>query len=280
MESRETAKTDYTGMIVIHGDLFVFDKERKTLMEHGNEANRQVMADLDFSFYYVSGLYNTRTKQFSKTDLKKNANNVDSAVKPFNIPKPVAFNGHRLKKNAIWNYNIISLNSRQGFHLVDQELSNRLNGELPPFFFDERKYIVDIEKQEIRQTENPEKKFVFGYEDIFETSEMFYHIPSKSPMIIDPKLTVYPKDVICLKFPRLSELDIVGYAKMSNLHATALVSNFQWRPDPSRIKVLDLSESKVPELVLRNQIEKVRQENKKRGHKGKETKRRRGLGNS
>ena len=271
-DTAETINIDYTNMIVVYGDLFKFDEERKHIIEYDNENNRQKLEVFSSHPFYIKGTYDPHTKQFSAPIASKEEGN---SKKKIIIPLPIAMTGDRLHERVIEYYNRLSINEQHGYFYVDKALSDRLNGVLPTVGIDGLIYTVDIKKFEISQVGNPEKKFTFERKDIFEPSEKYYNVLTKSPEKLNVEISAYPKDVVGLKFPRLAALDIVGYAEFAGQNSTALVSSLLWKPDSSRIQMVDLSETKIRDIVKNNkvreksQISKQKRRRKRAGIGGK-----------
>lgn len=258
---------DYTGMFVIHGDLFQFDAALGILTHDQNPFNKYKIEHLDFEKDCYRGLYNaTKQKIISCRDFPAGTI-LDGIYEPFSIPREILTEEFRHSEKSTRASNRESIEQKRGFQYVNQELSGRFNGAKGEMTIDGIGYFVDLKKMEIYQKDNPEYKFSFPKNAIHNPTEMFYNTQTKKPVILSNRLTEYPEHVICLMFPKLKYIDPIGYCQLCEYSPALLVSNFQWNPKDMKIPWKDLNQTHFPELVRRNQIEQEIPEKKKNSKK-------------
>lgn len=87
----------------------------------------------------------------------------------------------------------------------------------------------------------------------------FYHLPSKSAMVIPENITKIPEDIVLLKIPHEFFLDPVGAARQYGLEDTFLLQQYPLQ-EKIKAEVIPIEASGLPDLVKANN-EKARQHN-------------------
>ncbi|NLU94853.1 hypothetical protein [Chitinophaga sp. Ak27] len=252
----QPAKVNYVGMFVIHGDLFELDTERKQLFEMG-KLHRAVHLDgLKQQQDAVYGRYSSRLKRIYGQGITLIN---EEQLSWFILPMELIQGFKSLNPAIIEAYNRSSLAEQMGFQYVDQALSNRLNGELPLMQLGGKDYVVDICRLRIYRKDNPEQAFHFRSVDMYEPSEKYFDTLQQLPVSLEHRyhqLIQMPDQVVAMSFPRLHDLDLIGFAGLCGLAPTALICNYDWKIDPEKIKIVPLIKTAIPEMIRRNQIEK------------------------
>lgn len=269
-------QVDYTGMIAIHGELFRFDDTRQYLIAYENERNINALSRLQNDTYVVRGYFNPFTKQLYGTSDPELPAYAKRQLMAFNIPKEM-IKGTSLRPYDIRNFNAASIANKDGFCYVDKELSDRLNGKPATLEFEGLLYQINLETREISQLKHPEKKFVLQDHAWDSPSEAFYNVATKSPVTLSPDITEFPKDVVCVKFPRLNEMDVVGYAMLHELPGFLLITDYPWKVAPEKVHMVDVSQSQLAERVKSNALnEKAKSKMKTETEKAEKKDKRRG----
>ncbi|SIN77982.1 hypothetical protein [Chitinophaga niabensis] len=263
--------TDYTGLVVIHGDLFQFDKSGDFIFEYGNPANKQDIKALDVGIFYINGIYDHVNKKLLPPDAK----NAYGSFKTFVVPKLYSEEWKNVDEDTRITFNSISIKHQLGYYLVGKALSDRLNGVLPSLEYDGLKYIVDAEKCELIQTDDLSKTISLGPEAFSKPSVVYYDTHSKMQIHADQVFSDYSEHTVQLKFPPLNEFDIVGYGKKYGLSPTVLVCTVPLEPDPTRIEKMQLSREealKIERAVRDSWVIKQVKVNKRKKKPGKQRK--------
>ncbi|WP_143197360.1 hypothetical protein [Chitinophaga niabensis] len=248
---------DYKGMIVLHGDLFRFDQQRRYLIDQENKQNRYDLSVFERSGYYLKGLYDIRSHKVISSSEALIYATADKQPYPFKIPVAIVHKGERLSDRVINLINNDSLKWKHGFYYVDQALSDRLNGDLPTIDIYGTSFILNIKERELSQVDLPENKICFPHRAMFECSEIFYSTSrhtqvNVNSMVMFPNLKEFHPDVECILFPPLQEMDMIGYIQLSEMKATAMVCEIPWQPDQSKIRTMNLKDVDIASLLLKN----------------------------
>ncbi|MFX1707239.1 hypothetical protein PV783_24940 [Chitinophaga sp. CC14] len=252
---------DYKDMIAIRGDLFEFDSAREYLIDHTNPNNYQRIANLAHGREHVIALYHDKKRRFAVHAVTNSW--LGTGYSRIRIPRLIIEKGDQLPDTEIESYNSESLEKKKGYQYITEKLSGRLNGILPERQIAGLQYVIDINNMQIFQSDCPQNRFVFPQRALFESSEHLFDSREMKPIPFDPKINEYPRDVICIVFPRLSQLDIVGYSIKNGLSPSAMICEFPWNPNDVALQVKRLEETNIPELVRRNQIEQELQNSPK-----------------
>jgi hypothetical protein len=250
-------RVDYAGMIVLHGDLFEFDAERRYLIDHEQKQNRYDLSALNRKGSFLTGLYYLNNRKIMSKPEDVVYPNGHRQPYPFYIPVSLIHKGERLSDRIIQHLNDTSLKMRHGFHYVDQALCDRLNGDLPKVDIYGHTYLLNIGEREMFQQDNPENKIRFTYRAMFESSEIFYNKSTNtqvnvSSMMLFPNLKELNSDVECILLPPLQDMDIIGYMQLSEMKPTAMVCEMPWKLDQGKIHMLKLGEVDISGMMLKN----------------------------
>jgi|GEM_PF-1912401 len=250
---------DYNGMIVIGGDLFEFDKARTLLIDHADHGNTCRIMDL-LASDAIKGAIDVHSRKLSSIEslIEKYGERYADFVKviEFSIPRPIIFRGNTLTESMINYYNEQSINKKNGYILVDEPLNKKLNGEFPKIELYGMNYQIDINKCKLNPDNEKHPPLRFPSSALTEPSEIFYNIFTNKQEWFPMPGQDFPHGVVILQFPPLSHLDIINYAKMAGLSATALVCDFPWKADPSSINRIDHSEMKVTQSNQKSPVKK------------------------
>lgn len=254
----EKEQIDYYGMIVIHGILYEFDKKNNCLIAEGCKSGSVFPEILDWEWDFMSG-YAKRNDpglspfedyclldQYEKEELKY-----------IQIPQEIMNHKKResLTEQQIQKFNGESLKNDHGFYFVDAALTKRLKGELPQVQFDGVTYIADLANLQIIQKEKPDVKFELMHSDIYYNADFLYNTRTKTPCRIDPKMSEMPKDTVIIRLSNFKDIDTVGFAIYMKQAPTAFVSEKAWYQAALKAEFIPLHETKIPELMRRNQME-------------------------
>jgi hypothetical protein len=254
----EKEQIDYYGMIVIHGTLYEFDKKNDWLTAQGYKGSHAYPEILDWEWDFMSG-YAKRDApglspfedyclldQYEKEELKF-----------IRIPHEIMNHKKResLTEQQIQKFNDESLKNDHGFYLVDAALNKRLKGELPEVQFDGLTYIADLANLQIIQKEKPDVKFELMHSEIYYNANFLYNTRTKTPSRIDPRISEMPKDTVVIRLSNYKDIDTVGFAIYMKLAPTAFVSEKAWYQPNLKAEFIPLHETKIPELMRRNQME-------------------------
>lgn len=244
---------NYENMIIIHGHLFELDTHRENLIEFGNKEKQQRIDGLFISEQFIYGWFEGNQGSFyGKESMGKT---ISGIVKPFKIPKMVLENVGQLTSKEVEVINRSSISQGQGFILIDKPLAERLQGHMPRVNIAGHDYLIDISNLAIKRVADPSINFAFGKESLYSSSERYYNTVTNLPVNIGHRITVFPENIVCIKFPPLKQMDIVGYSTAMGESPTNRICYYPWLPNSDEIKVTELINSKIPELVRRNQVE-------------------------
>jgi hypothetical protein len=95
----------------------------------------------------------------------------------------------------------------------------------------------------------------------------FYHLPTKSAVVIPEDITKIPDDIVLLKIPHEFFLDPVGAARQYGLEDTFLLKQYPLR-EKIKAEVIAVEASGLPELVKSNQEKNKEQKARSRLHPG------------
>jgi hypothetical protein len=249
MEKKEKEQIDYTGMIIIHGDLFQFGESRNKLSLYGDPSHQINFQNLDRGYGAYSGAYSQSRRNFvSVFEFLRGT----EPTRDTHIPLKIMEEGGLLTTEQIREYNETSLSSKQGYYFVDRDLSERLNGRLPPITIYGKDYNFDINKVQLICVDDPKKIIQFNRCDVFEPSVILYDISTDSQVKMKAhQQHLYP-NACGIRFPALQEWDIIERAKMSDLPPTALICEMPWRPDLTKMETMPLSEVNITKINQHN----------------------------
>ncbi|MET7000715.1 hypothetical protein [Chitinophaga defluvii] len=242
-------------MMVIHGDLFEFNSSRTELMEVGHPENVQAIGSIKKGEETVSFWYDRMAKSLLPMDSISYAEALSNEFYKVDFPALLLQRGAELPQNLLFVYNEKSRMSDSGFQYVTDELRDRFKGVYAEMRIDGLIYDLDLGKMEIRQKDDPEKKFTFGPEAMYQATEKFYNTQTKQPVYLTSRIAEFPEHVVCFSFPPFKNLDPIGYCLASGYPPSWLVCKFQWNPIHLNMRWKALGQTRIPELIRRNQIE-------------------------
>lgn len=218
-------KVDYKGMIVMDNDLYELDKSAMMLRLHKYPSAQLSLLDLMEDGNYLVGRYVPKHKTFAKKGF-----NYQYEIE-INIPKVMLEQGTELSNREIIAINKERFVNGHGFLIVDNELSDRLNGKLPVTLIDGKKYIVDIENLELRQELSPATKFRFEWRDMIYQKLQYYNTATGTPADILPGQDPLPEHIVEIVFPSLRAFDLVGCNVKRGYSPTTLLDRLSWKVD-------------------------------------------------
>jgi hypothetical protein len=246
---------DYEGMFVIHGDLFQFDRTLRIFTNEQNPQNKCKLEDLNLEPDGYNGLYSPIKKEMISRQHYPIGTIMDGIYEPFTVPAGMLTEEFRNSEKQILENNRNCIDRKNGVQYVSKELSNRLNGAPAEMTIDGIIYVVDLKQMEIRQKDHPEQKFSFPIKALHNSTELYYNTQTKKPVLISDRIHEYPEHVICFVFPKLNSIDPIGYCQLNGYPPTWLVSIVEWNPIHMNVPWKGLDQTRVPEMVRRNQIE-------------------------
>lgn len=242
-------------MMVIHGDLFEFNSGKTKLIEVGNSENIQHIGHIKKGVETVSFWYDTLAKALVPMDSISYADALSQELHKVDFPALLLQRGAELPEGILFVYNEKSRLNESGFQYVTDELCARFKGAPAEMRIDGLIYELDLGKMEVRQKDDPEKKFIFGPEAMYQPSEQFYNTQTKQPVYLSSRITEFPEHVVCFTFLPFKNLDPIGYCLVSGYPPAWLVCKFKWNPIYLNVRWKPLEHTRIPELVRRNQIE-------------------------
>jgi hypothetical protein len=229
---------DYRGMIVLHGNLFKFDQQRKNIIETANPTNTKRIDQLDQDEKFVYIYFDSNRNKLMGTKDIQDAG-IDKRQLPLlTVPREVIYHGNRLSDWSIGVYNTTSFKNKTGFYYMDQALDFRLMGYPAAIELSGFPYYLDFNKLEIYRKHRPQDAFYFSPEAIFKEEIKLFHSRCRRPVYKGELMKGDTESIVCLKFPPLADLDLFGYCQHIGISPLATLATSPLQPDVNKITVV------------------------------------------
>ncbi len=226
---------DYTGMLVIYDTLFEINSSKGTLKKYGTDLAEFPIKNLLEKDGFLFGRFAKIEGQISAVQPLSKANEGNYAS--FHLPCELKL-GYKLSEEDILAFNAASHKQRLGAIIVDQDLSNRLNGIPSVCNVLNKSMELDFSGREMKDVKTGER-IKFPLNAAFEYSLICYNHKTNTQVFFDPKIKSVPIEISCYKFPPLSHFDPVGWLKFNNYPLTWTACKFPWDGRFAKVQKID-----------------------------------------
>jgi len=246
-------------IITIQGTSFIVDVAKGELRQSDNPANSISFDDMQDKGTHYSFSYDRIEKNLPSSFKSAGNDIVKVTILQMVDLDPMAM----AEKHGL---EITKLQGKNDFELiVDQQvLVERLNGRLPTINIAGHDFIVDLRLNELRPENDFSTRIDLRNLDISNDGEKFlcfYHPASKNVVEINPALMDLPKGVVMLEIPNELNLDPVAVARKYGLEDREFLRQYPLHKK-LEAKVIPLSETGLPALILKNKQAIAKQQQK------------------
>lgn len=252
-----------TRQLIISGTLFDIDYQNREFIEVDNRQNRISFDKLSERDGFYEGLYQMNDKNCLSKSISIGDVYFDEEVIEIRIPKRVIENDYP-DQSAARAINDASYSNNYGVLVMDDRITNRLQGMLPRIDIAGDTFIVDWRLQELRHENDLSSIINLKFLPVSGDGNSYlsyYHLVSKQTVQPDPDIREMPEHVVMIEIPGEMTLDPVGVARQYGLKDTQLLRTYPLREN-LKATIKPLSETPLRELV-----EKNRQQKQSKGYK-------------
>lgn len=248
---------NYEGMMIFENDIYRFNEKRDQLLIVAADSKSLAgdwcldLKDLDEQEDRYAGYYNWEAKKFE--------HQIDG-YEPYwwefvHLSKSFVTHGDKMSAGEIHAINALNIEYDNSPFVIDQEVANRLNGQLTEVEIDGLVYIADGQRNIVYRRDNPNIKFCFPGNALNMPQIFFYNRREKMPCNVDYKGTLSPdRDVVALKLPSLYMLDPIGcHLQDPSLTLKDCVHVMKMHESRLVVQVIPFEQTRTAEWIKRNQ---------------------------
>lgn len=257
-------------IIYIDETAFRVDLQKESLIHMNQPAFEISGEDLKDEDTFYTTLLDKESKQVFKGWIQFGEDN-DRVLRVV-VPKMLFEEGFWDKPSRISEVNKMSAARQWNILVTDEKLRERLSGKLPLIDIGGTDFIIDWRLKELREKDNPHNRIELKHLEMDDAGENYlclYDWGAKQVYAFDRNIKVLPENVTALQIPYELRLDPVAVAREYGLKDVAMLSQYPIQ-EQLTAKVIPLSETALPKLVLANQKKATgNTSTKKQDHKSK-----------